>query len=223
MISGDIVTDLLGIVTALLVLATAWISYRTVSKKTRVGREASTKVLRVEDPRIRQSPWNMRRTKWLFALGALPALAFGVFGVFGVFDPIFRGMARGIAVANLLMVALLIALIAFLRTEPPSRTRRSARITLQMSMSDAMQSCLAAVSNLGAEVAKYDATEGIIVAKTGMSVRSFGEIITVKANLLGIDECQVDIESDVLQVTVLFDWGANARNIQRIKDALIGT
>jgi uncharacterized protein YqgC (DUF456 family) len=158
----------------------------------------------------------MRWFKWLLALWALPAL---IYGIYGLFVPAIRSLA----VVNLIMAAGSILFIAFMRTEPPSMTMKSANIVLQMPMTDAMQSCLAAVNKLGAKVGRFDAIEGILVAKNGMSWRSVGEIITIRADVLDKNSCQVNIESDVIQVTVLLDFGANASNIRRIKEELLET
>jgi hypothetical protein len=55
-----------------------------------------------------------------------------------------------------------------------------------------------------------------------VSWRGFGEIVTVRATSIGSQATDVEIDSDAVQVTLLWDWGANARNLRRIKDTLFG-
>ena len=152
--------------------------------------------------------------KWLGALFAMPALISGLLGALNQSDLKF-------VIINLSMGLGLIVFIVFLRTEPPSRTRKSISVELLLPITEAMEICLQATTSLGAKVAKYNASEGILIAKTGMSWRSFGEIVTIKAVPINHDRCQIDIESDVLQTSVLFDCGANKRNIRHIQNVLI--
>jgi hypothetical protein len=203
-----------NILNAVIALASAWFGYRTVKKAaTAKSIQSRQAILKVEDPSVRQQPWNMRRSKWLGALGALPAIILGLVAWIE-FD-------AGFAILYLAMGLGLLVLIAFLRSEPPSRTRKSVRLELLLPIAKAMDASLKAVTSLGAEVARYDATAGILVAKKGMSWRSFGEIITVKAVPLDLKRCEISIESDVLQITVLVDWGANRRNVRQIQSALV--
>ena len=213
--STDLVKDLLGVLGAAIALASAWMGYRTV-KKAAIAKSIQSRqaILKVEDPGVRQQPWDMRRLKWLGALGALPALILGVVA-WVQFD-------AGFAIPYMAIGIGMLVLIAFLRSEPPSRTRKSIRLELLLPIAKAMDASLKAVTSLGAEVARYDATAGILVAKKGISWRSFGEIITVKAVPIDPMRCEISIESDVLQVTVLVDWGANRRNVRQIQSALVG-
>ena len=211
---AELIKDSIGVVSAAIALATAWITYRAAKKKAITNREATSKVLKIDDSDVRQMPWNIRRYKWLGVLGALPALSLGLTN--------FESLGPTLATLNIAMGLGLIALIAFLRTEPPSRTRRSTRLELQLPSKTAMEACLRAASDMGAQIAKYDATSGVLIAKTGLSWRSFGEIITVKALPLDPSGCEVQIESDVVQVWVLVDWGANRRNLRHFQSALFG-
>lgn len=209
----ELIKDSLGVVSAALAFGTAWITYRVAKNKTATNLEVTARVLKIEDPDVRQKPWDMRRYKWLGAFGALPALVFGILA--------FEAGGSALSILNFAAGLGLIVLIAILRTEPPSRTRKSTRLELQLPSEKALESCLRAASGLGAQVAKYDAAAGILISKTGLSWRSFGEIITVEVAPLDQGQCQVEIQSDVVQVSVLFDWGANRRNVMRIQSALL--
>jgi hypothetical protein len=205
---AELVKDSIGVVSAAIALATAWIGYRAAKKTAIANRDAKFKVLKIEDSGVRQKPWSMRRLRWVGVLGALPALVLGITG--------FEMLGPALSVLNIAMGLGLIALIALLRTEPPSRTRKHTRLELQLSVEAAMEACFRAATDMGAQIAKYDATSGVLIAKTGLSWRSFGEIITVKVFHLDQKRCEVQIESDVVQVSVLFDWGANRRNVRHL-------
>jgi len=209
----ELIKDFLGVVCAALALGTAWITYRVAKKKATTNQEATSRVLKIEDSDVRQKPWDMRRYKWVGALGALPVLVLGITG--------FETLGSALSIIYIAMGVGVIAVIAFLRTEPPSRTRKITRLELQLPIEKAMESCLRATSGLGAQVAKYDAAAGILIAKTGLSWRSFGEIITIEVTPLDQGRSQVEIQSDVVQVSVLIDWGANRRNVRRIQSALL--
>ena len=211
----ELIKDLIGVLGAAIALASAWIGYRTVKKKAVTSPKATHTVLKIEDTSVRQQPWSMRRYKWLGALGAIPAL------IIGISATIFEELDSGLAILNLSIGIGLIVLIALLRTEPPSRTRKFINVEVLLPVVKAMEVCLESITSLGAQVAKYSAEDGILIAKNGMSWRSFGEIITVKAVQVNPDRCQISIESDVLQATVLLDWGANRRNVRHIQSSLI--
>lgn len=212
--SAGLIQDSIGVVSAALALATAWISYRAARKTAIANREATAKVLKIEDPDVRRRPWDMRYFKWIGVLGALPALVIGIFAS-GSID-------STLALMNLAAGLCVIALVASLRTQPPSRTRKAARFELQLSVQTAMEACLRAASDMGAQIAKYDAAAGVLIAKTAMSWRSFGEIVAVNARSLAPDRCEVQIESDVIQVSVLSDYGANRRNLRHFQSTLFG-
>jgi hypothetical protein len=208
-----VIKESVGVVAAVVSLGSALIVYRVNNNKAIANLEATSILRKIETTDVRQKPWDIRRYKWVAALGALPALIVGITG--------FETLGPVLSIVDIVMGLGLIVLIAFIRTVPPSRTRKSTRLELQLPSEKAMELCLRATSGLGAQVAKYDAAAGILIAKTDLSWRSFGEIITVEATTLDQRQCQVEIQSDLVLVSSLTDWGANKRNVKRIQSALL--
>lgn len=212
---SELVKDVIGIASAAIALAAAWVGYRAARQKAIANREAAFNVVKIDDPDVRRAPWNLRRYRWwLAAIGGLPSLILGLIS--------YDADDAGPAIVNIAMGVGVIILMFTLRTEPPSRTRKTLRLELDLPMQTAMAACLRAASDMGAEIATYDAHAGVLIAKTGVTWRSFGEIVTAKAVALDARRCEVQIESDVLQVSTLLDWGANRRNLKRLQSALLG-
>ena len=90
-----------------------------------------------------------------------------------------------------------------------------------MEAKDALKLSLKALTRMGAKIGNYNTNKGVIDARTRMSWRSFGEIISVRATGKNKNEVKLRIDSDAIQPSVLFDLGANARNIRRFKEELL--
>jgi hypothetical protein len=161
--------DLVGFATALLALATAWLGYQKLRKESVKLSASAVPVVLIDDNAVRQTPWNMKAIR-LGVLGLAPPL--GIFGALNL-EESWGGMLAG----EMLVIAVV---FTFIRTRPPSRTRKTARIVVKMSPMDAAKLSLAVVDGLGAKVGRFDASEGFLVASTGITWRSFGEVIVVR-------------------------------------------
>jgi hypothetical protein len=82
--------------------------------------------------------------------------------------------------------------------------------TFQLSATQIQPLVCVALKNMGAEI--FEQNPFSISAKTGISLRSFGEIIQVDIKTLEIG-CQINIDSRCSMPSTLVDWGKNQNNI----------
>ena len=82
--------------------------------------------------------------------------------------------------------------------------------TFQLSATQIHPLVCDALKNMGAEILEQNPFS--ISAKTGISLRSFGEIIQVDIKSLEIG-CQINIDSRCSMPSTLVDWGKNQNNI----------
>jgi hypothetical protein len=82
--------------------------------------------------------------------------------------------------------------------------------TFQLSATQIQPLVCDALKNMGAEILEQNPFS--ISAKTGISLRSFGEIIQVDIKTLEIG-CQINIDSRCSMSSTLVDWGKNQNNI----------
>lgn len=73
----------------------------------------------------------------------------------------------------------------------------------------------------GFSVKSYDEAAKTIEAKTGASMRTFGEAITIKIIGTSAESCDVSVSSELL-VPALTDGGKNKANVNRILELLAG-
>ena len=64
---------------------------------------------------------------------------------------------------------------------------------------------------------KYDIENGIFKTKTGATIRSWGEIITIKLTEIDNAKTQLSVFSRPMLKTTLIDYGKSSMNIQKIK------
>ena len=64
---------------------------------------------------------------------------------------------------------------------------------------------------------KYDKVKGFYKAKTGATIRSWGEIIIIKLKKLENNKTHLSVISKSLLKTTLIDYGKSSLNIQKIK------
>lgn len=115
----------------------------------------------------------------------------------------------------------LVVFLSILRDKPPSRTIKTAEFIIKGNRERILEDCLAALEKIGAHIGSFDAAEGVIEASTKMTWRSFGEIIKIEVCKPSPKGVSLRVTSDAVQPSVLFDFGANARNIHRIKTELL--
>jgi hypothetical protein len=116
------------------------------------------------------------------------------------------------------------AIISFTyRTKPPSRVYKRAELDLLAASPNAFQRCIEAVTVVGGKIAKIDGESEpkLIVARTGMTWRSHGCIVSLTVSSPAPDRSHVLIESDAISPAALFDWGQNSRNIRLITHQIL--
>jgi hypothetical protein len=195
--------------TALAGFGAALLGYQKVCKEAAHQALALSRVVIVDDKDVRRKPWNVAVIRWV---GIAAAVAACSYGAFNLSDP-----SGVVLVGEGAMFALL---FGTMRTKPPSRVRKCAQVVVSMPASEAARLSLAAAQSLGARIGQFDADAGVLVASTGVTWRSFGEIIAVRVTARDPATSEISLESDAVEPSAFIDWGANARNIQRMKAAL---
>ena len=71
----------------------------------------------------------------------------------------------------------------------------------------------AALVSMGAVIQQIYPAQGMLVAMTGTSLQSFGEIISVQVMATAQNESDVHVESASAVATTMFDWGKNQQNL----------
>ena len=82
-------------------------------------------------------------------------------------------------------------------------------------MDEVFQACVKAVSQCGFRIAGSDLEAGQIKARSKISMRSWGEKITITTSAAG----RVDIKSACYWIQVV-DWGKNRANVSALFSAL---
>ena len=82
-------------------------------------------------------------------------------------------------------------------------------------MDEVFQACVKAVSQCGFRIAGSDPEAGQIEARSKMSMRSWGEKITITTSAAG----RVDIKSTCYWIQTV-DWGKNKANVNALFSAL---
>ncbi len=96
-------------------------------------------------------------------------------------------------------------------------------LVVQESSNDVFESVLNWIKTEKISVVCHDATTGTIIAKTGMSLNSWGERILIMVSSINDDKSQVIVSSKPKTFTkwgFFYDFGMNIRNVRRIKEFL---
>lgn len=71
----------------------------------------------------------------------------------------------------------------------------------------------AALMGMGTAIQQADPHNGTLIAQTGTTVQSFGEIISVQMRPAGTNQTDIHIQSASAVPTTMFDWGKNQQNL----------
>jgi hypothetical protein len=156
----------------------------------------------------------MRRVRWLFLL---PVAANTVVAI------AFLGTAGYLIAVNIAAAIVIAIFLLLIRVDPPSRTVKSAEYVLEANPRDVLARSFAVLTSCGARIGRYDEGEGLIQASTSLTWRSFGEVLTVRVWEAPGGKTRLRFESDAVQPSVILDWGANARNVDRFQAGLLTT
>lgn len=105
----------------------------------------------------------------------------------------------------------------------PGPCRQVRAVDLACACDLGIRRALAAMTALpGASAPALDSATGTLVKKTGMSWKSFGEVVTVAVEPATGDSCRVSIESRPRVRTTIVDYGVNMKNADAVANALRG-
>ncbi|MBN1922797.1 MAG: hypothetical protein JW892_16225 [Anaerolineae bacterium] len=76
-----------------------------------------------------------------------------------------------------------------------------------------------ALLKIGAKISDSDPSSGSIKAKRGVSLKSWGDNITISI-ARSQSGCHVDVLSECALPTQVIDWGSNENNIQKLAQEL---
>ena len=203
----------LGVVTALIGLATAWVTYRASVKRSITSAEQRAPVLAITDASVSIKYWNPRRLLWI--QGAIGAVYLVILWLLGFRLPYVLVMA-GLGIVIGMLGTL------FLRHKPPSRVMKSASIVIAEQRSEAVRRCLGVLQNIGARIARVDQELGLIQARMPMSFWSWGNIVNITVASDKSDRSEIRVSSDSIMPSALLDFGVNARLVRRVISQLLG-
>lgn len=209
--------DLLSFVafaTAVVTLCSTYITYRVATRTARDARARGLFLARLSDPSVRTVRWNIRRYRRIMVWIGLAYLA--CIATFLRQAYVIAGAAIGVVAGSLPLF--------LLRTEPPSRVRKIAELDLRTNSIDAYDRCIRALGSIGARIASANAESEpkVVVARTRLTWRSWGDILTVSVSSVEPDVAHVHVESDSVSPAMVLDFGSNARNIRRFTGELLG-
>ncbi|NJE25608.1 hypothetical protein E3E22_03025 [Thermococcus sp. MV5] len=104
----------------------------------------------------------------------------------------------------------------------PRSERNRKIIELQCSYDDAFNLCISALNLIkGAKILDMDKSSGFIVAKTGKTMKSWGEIITFNIHEVN-DKVRIEVISkpQIRPQLFVLDYGKNYENVKKIVDFL---
>lgn len=97
-------------------------------------------------------------------------------------------------------------------------SKRSEPVSYQLPLRVAFDGLMAMLAFTSLTPQHADAEQGIISARRGMSLRSWGEKVTISLSESGPGQTSAQVESRL--VFGLFAWGQHDRNIQTVLRAL---
>ena len=101
----------------------------------------------------------------------------------------------------------------------PRKERNRRVIELQRSSDEAFNLCMSALSLVGARIWEVDESSGLVIAKTGLTVRSWGETITI--SICEVDNgVRIEVLSEPRFPLQYLDYGKNYENVKKIADFL---
>jgi hypothetical protein len=213
--------EIIGGVTAFVGLLSAWLAYRVKKREAKIRSERKASVLTIDDPAVQATYRDVRRLRrQLTGLYLAYALVVALIAIVFFRDIV---MVLIVLVPTAICVCLMLVMFRFLRTEPPSRTMKTARVIMACELKDAMDSALSAVDAIGASVGKLDSEKGIIEARLRGSLIRGAALIRVHISEKNSGQSEIEVSSDATLPTVLFDFGANARNVRRLTSLVVGS
>jgi hypothetical protein len=220
--SMELLEKAFGLLTAVVALVTAAITYRQKRSGGELPRAAATsnvsglRVVEIKYAEPKRWPWVL--AKW-------STIPLGLLGVFACLDSGYLAVTTGSSIFALGAVywgacaAMYPYLFVRLRREPwrlASKVQRGAQVTVQGTFEDIFARCHNALSAVGARVTELNAVSRHIRARTSWTWRSFGENIDITLEPVDQDSWLVKLSSDNVLPTTLVDYGKNNRNLRAL-------
>jgi len=201
------------LLTGLFSVVVAWLTHHWAVRQLLTRAEKRPRVLLVEDPTTSIEYWKPKRIIWIQSAIAVVYLAI-ILVTTGESLPLIS------AAIGLLLGVLMTVILT--RRKPPSRVFKAASFVIAEEPPEALRQCLDVLSNIGARIARVDEEAGRIQAKVPMSFWGTGYIININVERQKEARSEIRISSDSIVPWILFDFGTNARVLQRIKSGLLG-
>lgn len=156
-------------------------------------------------------------------------IAFGTFiGVFfGFQNGAYVGLASGLIAGVLFGGAMAFILGSF----PGRQVQRAGNVyherilEIKTSLDKAQNLCVESLKLIkGSKIRKQDSSQGIIIAKTGLNWKTWGDVITFELRKISRnDHIQIKVSSKPVLPTTLVDYGKNRENVDTISSFLEST
>ena len=96
-----------------------------------------------------------------------------------------------------------------------SFTQQGITVALAMPCADAYQLCINALPSVKAKLREGDSESGRIIAVTGMSWKTWGDVIEMEVTPINASQSSVKIVASQLIKSTIADWGQN-RHLLRV-------
>jgi hypothetical protein len=169
-------------------------------------------------------PWSLFWFKCLTIAGCVAGLLMTAEGVWAF---ILRPSTANVLAPSLFGSMLILTIFSARRLwtidpEKGSRVRREATIHAQGDYDHVWDQCLEALRRINVKIKTFDASKGRIEGTTGLTWKTYGEIVAVQVTRISNDECAVQIRSDSKLSALVLDYGKNSSNIERFFQQLTG-
>lgn len=162
----------------------------------------------------------------IFLTAGIP---FGIFA--GIFYSIQYGISQGILLglfSVLFFGGFMSLILGFLNnkslknmpyeiSEKTTGVRHIRNIELRIPYDEAFNLCIKSCDLIkGCKIRNFDLATGIIVTKTGISFKCWGEVITFDLRKINDEKTQIVVLSKPVISTTLVDFGKNIDNVEKI-------
>jgi hypothetical protein len=163
--------------------------------------------------------------KIFLVTGILYGLSIGILAGFetGVESGIKSGASSGFIFG--LFMSLILGTIHKLKTRKMAKAgdvtpTQSATIELGCNLALAFDKCIQALNQFGAKIELQDKVKSEIKATSGMTWRSWGEVLTVRLSRIDTEKVKIEISSSPKLKMTLVDYGKGRENVEKITKIL---
>jgi hypothetical protein len=161
--------------------------------------------------------------KRFFKLFFVNGISFGV--VMGLIShnfvgELFEGVFFGFFMAVALIIMEKISLGKMGKKSSDIGVRQEKKFNVPLSKVEVIKKVRDVLGEMKINITKDDSQNGIIEAKTGINLKSFGEILTIKF-FENENEMVVFVESHPSLPTTMVDYGKNLQNVEKFEELMI--